>query len=121
MHTALQAVNSAMLTSYWHVGREIVQEEQLGHKRAEYGKQPLQVLSVRLKAEFGVGFSVDNLKQIRRFYLVYADRRPSIGYALNTQSLPPAQTDPSPRQLGTQRIPNLRARCWLGPKSFGRS
>lgn len=94
---ALQTVNSTMLTAYWHVGREIVEEEQLGQKRAGYGKQLLQGLSVRLTSEFGAGFSVANLKLIRQFYVVYVDRRPAIGYTGSTQLLPPPQ-GPAPLQ-----------------------
>lgn len=99
-HSALQAVNSTMLNAYWHAGREIVEEEQLGQKRAAYGKQLLQALSVRLTAEFGPGFSAENLKQIRRFYLVYPDRCPPIGYTPRTQSLPLVQPPKPEREMG---------------------
>ncbi len=66
-----QAINSAMVAAYWEVGRAIVEEEQQGLQRAEYGKQVLAGLSARLTAEFGSGFDRTNLQQMRNFYLAY--------------------------------------------------
>ena len=66
-----QTINSTMTTTYWEIGRRIVQEEQEGEQRAKYGKALLKMLSEELKKEFGKGFSVDNLENMRRFYLVY--------------------------------------------------
>jgi predicted nuclease of restriction endonuclease-like (RecB) superfamily len=93
-HRALQTVNTAMIAAYWHVGREIVEEEQRGEQRAEYGERLIRELSRQLTAEFGRGFSVSNLKLIRQFYLTYRDRSPEIGYTLCSQSeLPSPSTD----------------------------
>lgn len=64
-------VNSALLQSYWEIGRVIVEHEQDNNERAEYGKQTLLVLSKRLMHEFGKGFSVANIQFMRRFYLEY--------------------------------------------------
>lgn len=64
-------VNSALLATYWNVGRLIVEDEQKSAHRAEYGKQVLQTLSKRLTKEFGKGFSVSNLQYMKRFYVVY--------------------------------------------------
>lgn len=67
----VQTVNQTMVTTYFEIGRKIVEEEQGGKERADYGKQILKELSSVLTNEFGKGFSVDNLENMRRFYLVY--------------------------------------------------
>lgn len=66
-----QAVNVNMVQAYWHVGRLIVEDEQQGEKRAEYGKKQLEHLSGILQLEFGKGFDISNLRNMRRFYLAY--------------------------------------------------
>jgi predicted nuclease of restriction endonuclease-like (RecB) superfamily len=63
-----QTVNTAMVQTYWHIGRLIVEDEQGGQKRAAYGKQVLAGLSKRLTTEFGAGFSVQSLWNYRQFY-----------------------------------------------------
>lgn len=68
------AVNSAMVQSYWEIGRLIVEEEQQGASRAAYGKQQLQMLSEALTAQFGRGFDVSNLRNMRQFYLLFPIR-----------------------------------------------
>src|SRR5205823_5529667 len=68
---AWQAVNTAMVTAYWEVGRTIVEEEQRGKSRAEYGKQLIEELSRRLSAELGRGFSRANLWDMRSFYQAF--------------------------------------------------
>lgn len=73
----VQTVNSTMVATYFEIGRVIVEEEQQGKQRAEYGKQILQGLSEKLTQEFGKGFSVTNLKQMRQFYLLYSIRQTS--------------------------------------------
>ncbi len=70
---AKTAVNLSMVYTYFEIGRMIVEEEQNGEYRAAYGKQLLQKLSDYLTAQFGKGFSVGNLKNIRQFYKVYSD------------------------------------------------
>lgn len=69
--TAYKAVNFAMVTAYWNVGRLIVEDEQQGNTRAEYGKAILADLSIRLTDEFGKGFDERELRRIRQFYLVF--------------------------------------------------
>ena len=59
---AYSAVNFAMVQAYWNIGRIIVEHEQRGNLRAEYGKGILQDVSKRLQQEFGTGFSVRNLQ-----------------------------------------------------------
>ena len=64
-------VNNTMLLAYWNVGRIIVENEQNGNIKAEYGKQVLKELSKELGKILGSGFSVSNLQYMRRFYLKY--------------------------------------------------
>ncbi len=76
LHTARQtvvrAVNQTMVYTYFEIGRMTVEDEQQGKERAEYGKQVLEELSLRLTQNFGKGFSIVNLRQMRAFYLIYA-------------------------------------------------
>ncbi|MFY0657495.1 MAG: DUF1016 family protein [Neptunomonas phycophila] len=69
-----QAVNNAMVQSYWEIGRLIVEEEQQGESRAAYGKQQLQQLSRQLTERLGKGFDVTNLRNMRAFYQAYPIR-----------------------------------------------
>lgn len=69
---AYQAINIALTTTYWNVGRLIVEFEQGGKARAEYGKGVLKNLSQELEREFGKGFSVQNLERMRNFYTDYS-------------------------------------------------
>jgi DUF1016 N-terminal domain len=68
---AYRAVNFVMVEAYWSVGRMIVEEEQQGKERAEYGAALIKNLSVRLSEEFGRGFTERNVWQIRQFYLAF--------------------------------------------------
>ena len=63
-----QTINTAMVQTYWHIGRMIVEDEQGGQKRAAYGKQVLLELAKRLSEEFGAGFDVSNLRNMRQFF-----------------------------------------------------
>ena len=66
-----QQVNTRLLTTYWNIGRIIVEYEQKNQIRADYGKQTLKELSKELTQEFGKGFSWSNLQNMRAFYLAY--------------------------------------------------
>ena len=68
---AYTAINFAMVKSYWDIGRIIVEHEQSGSLRAEYGKHTLQELSERLTKEFGKGFTVRTLQQMKKFYALF--------------------------------------------------
>ena len=68
---AYASVNAAMIDTYWKIGRRIVEEEQHGSKRAEYGTGLLKELSVVLTAEFGKGFDARSLRFYRQFYLFF--------------------------------------------------
>lgn len=70
--SAYRAVNFAMVMAYWEVGRLIVEEEQQGKDRAEYGKALIMELSKRLTKDFGKGFSEQSLWNFRQFYLIFS-------------------------------------------------
>ncbi|GHT11918.1 hypothetical protein AGMMS4956_05700 [Bacteroidia bacterium] len=71
--TAYRAINNAMLETYWHLGRRIVEQEQQGKERADYGVGLLKRLSVELHKTFNKGYSVTNLQLYRQFYLVFPE------------------------------------------------
>ncbi|HQJ05199.1 MAG TPA: PDDEXK nuclease domain-containing protein, partial [Spirochaetota bacterium] len=70
---AYSAVNFAMIEAYWLIGKRIVEEEQNGKERAEYGEYLIKNLAIELKNALGKGFSVANLKNFRQFYIVFPD------------------------------------------------
>ncbi|QIM62487.1 hypothetical protein A1D29_03775 [Pasteurellaceae bacterium Orientalotternb1] len=70
---AYAAINSAMVEAYWRIGERIVQEEQNGKERADYGKEIIKQLSIELTQEFGKGFGERNLRNFRQFYLMFSD------------------------------------------------
>jgi predicted nuclease of restriction endonuclease-like (RecB) superfamily len=75
---AATTVNSMQVITNFEIGRMIVEHEQQGAHRAEYGKKVLKVLSARLNPEFGRGFSERNIEYMRKFYLIWKDRVPPI-------------------------------------------
>jgi hypothetical protein len=68
---AYAAVNFIMVEAYWKIGRRIIEEEQNGQARAEYGSYLIKELARNLGDEFGKGFSVANLWNFRQFYLTF--------------------------------------------------
>ncbi len=66
-----RTVNTAMVQTYWLIGREIVQVEQRGARRAEYGDELMQRLATRLTRRYGAGFSVAGLRRMRQFFASY--------------------------------------------------
>ena len=68
-----RAINTVMVQTYWQIGKRIVEQEQLGQNRANYGDYLITNLSRHLTATFGKGFSEANLKNIRQFYVVFPD------------------------------------------------
>ncbi len=68
-----RSVNTAMVQAYWLIGREIVEVEQRGVKRAGYGERVVEGLAGRLAGRVGKGFSVPNLRNMRQFYLTYRE------------------------------------------------
>ena len=67
---AYQAVNFAMVEAYWEIGKRIV-EEQGGPERAEYGRGLIKELSEKMTRDFGKGFTIANLKNMRQFYMTF--------------------------------------------------
>ena len=102
---AYSAVNFAMVQAYWHIGRIIVEHEQNGSLRADYGKGILQEVSERLQQEFGTGFSVRNLQQMKKFYTLFQ----------NTNALRSQLTWTHYRAL--LRVENEAARNWYMEES----
>lgn len=68
-----QTINTTMTQTYFEIGRRIVEEEQGGENRAKYGKALLKNLSNELSKEFGKGYSVDNLENMRKFFLAFSN------------------------------------------------
>src|SRR5437764_1245975 len=70
--TSSRVVNAVMTATYWQIGRRIVEVEQRGTRRAEYGENLLSCLAVDLSRRFGRGFSRQNLQSMRAFYIAYS-------------------------------------------------
>ena len=68
----VQSINTTLVETYYNIGKLIIQYEQKGKSRAIYANKTLPLLSAKLTAVFGRGFSVDNLEYMRRFYLLYS-------------------------------------------------
>ena len=71
--SACSGINSIQIEHNWRIGQRIVQEEQNGEARAEYGKRIISNLSARLMAEYGEGYSERSLWEFRRFYQIFGD------------------------------------------------
>lgn len=84
--TAARSVNALMTTTYWLIGQRIVEQEQAGAARADYGKELIDRLSLDLTARFGRGFGRSNLFQMKAFYLAYSQAR-----QLSASALPDRQ------------------------------
>lgn len=102
---AARQVNALLVLTNYEIGRRIVEHEQGGEARAEYGAGVLQSLSAQLTGEFGRGFSVDNLTLMRRFYLAYPDRVPisETPSRISASPTPPARILETPPQASTGR------------------
>ncbi|TEW51531.1 PDDEXK nuclease domain-containing protein [Psychromonas algicola] len=95
-----QTVNSAMVIAYWQIGHLIVEDEQQGKNRAQYGKAQLKMLSSQLTQEFGKGFDITNLRNMRRFYLAF-EKRETLSLELSWS-----------HYNVLARIDNINARLW---------
>lgn len=73
--TTVRSINTIMTATYWLIGKRIVECEQRGKRRADYGDSLIQKLSVDLIGKFGKGFSIRNLRNIRAFYLSWQNRQ----------------------------------------------
>ena len=67
-----QTVNTTMVQTYWSIGRLIVEDEQQGKERAEYGKKQLEQIAETLTRAFGKGFDARNLRKMRQFYSTFS-------------------------------------------------
>lgn len=70
---AYAAADAVLIDTYWSLGRRIVEEEQNGHRRAEYGTGLLKEISVALSKDYGAGFNYRNVFYCRQFYLFFPD------------------------------------------------
>jgi predicted nuclease of restriction endonuclease-like (RecB) superfamily len=103
-----RTVNTTQVMANWLIGREIVEEEQRGKSRADYGKRLIEELSQRLLADYGSGYSVQSLWLIRQFYLTYSRLLPS------TQILPALRGESSRSSTAgpSQILYALRRESW---------
>ena len=91
---AARGLNLLQVHTNYEIGRRIVEEEQGGADRAQYGKEVIRELAARLTTEFGNGFSKSNLEYMRRFYIAYPGRDPQIAQTLSGRSVTPAAEQP---------------------------
>lgn len=97
--SAASVVNTLQVMTNFEIGRRIVEHEQKGEKRAEYGDEVVKGLAQALTAEFGTGFSLTNLKLMRKFYLLFSSR---IGQTPSDLSLLKPISQPASDQLTPQ-------------------
>jgi predicted nuclease of restriction endonuclease-like (RecB) superfamily len=102
-----RSVNTAMVQAYWLIGREIVEVEQHGEKRAGYGERVLEGLAERLATRIGKGFSLPNLKNMRQFYLTYREG----------SALPEAMAGTKNRSAPPSEIPSIKIRSAVPSES----
>jgi predicted nuclease of restriction endonuclease-like (RecB) superfamily len=100
-----RTVNAIMTATYWELGRRIVEYEQKGEKRAEYGKELLELFSRDLTARFGRGFSYPNVNKFRQFYLAYP--HPAILSTLSRESSGENRATPLLEISGTEKSQTL--------------
>lgn len=116
---AYQAADLFQVAANWLVGRRIVEQEQHGRERAEYGKRIIELASEALTAEYGKGYSLTQIKNFKRFYLLFRDldiqqtplaESTRIGQTLSDQSsalIPSKSQTPSDQFEIRYNIPNL--------------
>lgn len=92
-----RAVNAIMTATYWEIGRRIVEHEQQGKARAEYGEDLLKRLATDLSARFGRGFGWRNLFQMRAFYLMYPPEKLQTASAMSPRADSPLAPAPKER------------------------
>lgn len=72
---AYNAASKAMVMTYWHIGKRIIEQEQNGKERAEYGKALIETLADELTKEYGTSYSKRNLQYFKKFYLAFPDEQ----------------------------------------------
>jgi len=100
----VQSVDYIQVHTCFHIGRKIVEHEQKGLSRAEYGKQTLKELARKLTDEFGRGYSERNLEYMRKFYLLYKDRLTKISQMASAKL-----NDGSKSQMGPDKSMDFQA------------
>ena len=105
-------VNIAEVYTKYSIGQYIVEDEQQGEYRAQYGKQVLQNLSARLTERFGDGWTVDTLKRCRYFYNVYASKEKGETLLPNSNNMNGSQLEqhclPNSQMVGREKVNELK-------------
>lgn len=101
--TAVRYVNTALVATYWFMGRRIVEYEQKGKERAKYGEALLKKISTDLTPRFGKGFTERNLDYMRQFYIIYPDNSHT-----PCAKLPEDRAIRKPYTVGAKLIPILK-------------
>ncbi|WP_282755865.1 DUF1016 N-terminal domain-containing protein [Desulfuromonas thiophila] len=109
----VHSVDLIQVLTNFEIGRRIIEHEQGGEERAEYGKALLKELSAALTAEFGRGFSHRNLDYMRKFFLAYRDRAPQISQIPSARFL----TDPQ-CQMASGKLPASKNLLYLPDKEL---
>ena len=109
---AFAAVNYSLVERNWRIGKRIVEEEQNGEARAEYGKHIIEVASAALTAEFGKGFSETNIRTFRLFYLTFSNLQIQQTVSAELHLLPWSHYE---RLI---RIEDKQARDWYAKEAF---
>jgi predicted nuclease of restriction endonuclease-like (RecB) superfamily len=100
-----RTINTIITTTYWKIGRRIVEFEQGGSKKAEYGEQLIDRLSNDLTKRFGRGFKRRNLFQIRAFYIAYPEIVQTVSAQLDTNEIMQTASAQSIKTASAQRFP----------------
>ena len=103
----LRTVNHETVTTYWLIGREIVQGLQGGEARAQYGNALIADLSKRLIESYGAGYSASNLKNFRQFYQTYSERVLSIRHPSGSQLAVSDGLIPISYPAGSESLPGF--------------
>lgn len=109
---ASRNINTLQVATNFEIGRRIVEHEQQGNRRAEYGERILKELSQRLTEELGRGFSKSNIEYMRRFYLEYSETPPQITQTLSGQSPAQPPTEPPIVQTLSAQSPRRFTLSW---------
>src|SRR5659263_204866 len=100
-----RTINTIITATYWKIGRRIVESEQGGSKKAEYGEQLIDRLSNDLTKRFGRGFKRRNLFQIRAFYIAYPEIVQTVSAQLDTNEIMQTASAQSIKTASAQRFP----------------
>ncbi len=100
-----RTINTIITATYWEIGRRIVEFEQGGSKKAEYGEQLIDRLSNDLTKRFGRGFKRRNLFQIRAFYIAYPEIVQTVSAQSNTNEIMQTASAQSIKTASAQRFP----------------